>query len=686
MPRFLFLSLCLGIILCGWGNVGAAGPKKELVHEGKPLSQWIAQLKDKDPKARRAAAQALGRVYPRSKPAIAALADALHDLDAGVRLDAANAFWQSQRNRDVSDEVIPIALEAMKHSDSEIRGQAAGFLRQFTYNGPKAVLDALTKALDDKDVGVRVQAAIAFWHAPPPRTTDVLLEAFQGKYPSEIRQAAAEALGQQGWLARSTIPVLRAALKDEDSVVRVYAAAALWHVGGELKWSGPLLIEALGEQDVNVRRKVAITIAHTLEFAHHRRFIPGEGEEDEAGRQVDSFLQVAAPALVEILNDKDRIVRWNALRALSGIGPKAKMAAPALIELLKSKEENVAGQAAGALGSLGFDQVPALVKLLEDPDKDVRQGAVYALRSAYYYSCQKEAEHSTVIQALTAALNHKDRRIRRSAAEELIDLGQHTPQTLGAMRENLKDMDVSVRQMAAHTLERIGPAAKEAIPDLLQGLKDPDGQVRIAAAAAVWKVAKRSTEILPVLLKALQEDESGSFPVCQTLGEIGPAARAAVPRLIELLRDEGSRHYVVTALAGIAQGDEAERLSRTLIELVRGKDKELRLGAVEAIAGLRLEEEKLHAILLDLLKSDDPDVRETVITNLGRRRNQGEQVLPALKRLEKEDADRHVRAAAARKRQQIEEEIEREKPRREMEKRMKEMRKQFEKHMPGSGR
>src|SRR5262245_63830339 len=84
-----------------------------------------------------------------------------------------------------------------------------------------------------------------------------------------------------------------------------------------------------------------------------------------------------------------------------------------------------------------------------------------------------------------------------------------------------KDEDTRARAQAVSALERIGPAA---VPGLREGLRDKDVRVRSGAATA--------------------------------LGRIGPDARAAVPALIEALKDEVAdvRVQVPGALGGHRAG------------------------------------------------------------------------------------------------------------------------------------
>ena len=100
---------------------------------------------------------------------------------------------------------------------------------------------------------------------------------------------------------------------------------------------------------------------------------------------------------------------------------------------------------------------------------------------------------------------------------------------LSAWIADLKAAAPATRNGAAYEIAGLGPAAKSAVPALIEALDDPDASVR--------------------------------FPVTVALGEIGPDAAAAVPRLKQMMFEEindeiaaaakrAIRHIQPSALAG----------------------------------------------------------------------------------------------------------------------------------------
>ena len=78
--------------------------------------------------------------------------------------------------------------------------------------------------------------------------------------------------------------------------------------------------------------------------------------------------------------------------------------------------------------------------------------------------------------------------------------------TLSEWITELKGAAPQTRNAAAYEISGMGPAAAPAVPALIEALDDPEASVR--------------------------------FPVTVALGEIGPAAKAAVPRLKKMMEEE----------------------------------------------------------------------------------------------------------------------------------------------------
>lgn len=102
---------------------------------------------------------------------------------------------------------------------------------------------------------------------------------------------------------------------------------------------------------------------------------------------------------------------------------------------------------------------------------------------------------------------------------------------------------------AIRALARFGPAAGDALPDLRALVADPGSCIALEAASALWAI-ERDPAVLPVLLAHLDSDSPHTRrSAAEALGELGPAAAAAAPRLRELLADPAVWMRVDAAVA-----------------------------------------------------------------------------------------------------------------------------------------
>ena len=113
--------------------------------------------------------------------------------------------------------------------------------------------------------------------------------------------------------------------------------------------------------------------------------------------------------------------------------------------------------------------------------------------------------------------------------------------------KDLKSKDASVRRTAAEEIGKIAQvkasAAKQALQPLLDALKDSASGVREAAALAVGRLDEPA-EAVPALVKLIKDEKDKSVRVAAArgLGQMGPAAREAVPTLRDVwsaARDAG---------------------------------------------------------------------------------------------------------------------------------------------------
>ena len=143
------------------------------------------------------------------------------------------------------------------------------------------------------------------------------------------------------------------------------------------------------------------------------------------------------------------------------------------------------------------------------------------------------------IPLLVDLLRHESDSIRRSAADELIDLTPHTEWVQPALRRALRDEDSVVAGDAARALGALGRRAAPSAGALVNALAHEDPYVRIYAAEALASIGPGAAAATKALAEALGDPVAGvRWAACEALASIGPAAQSAVPRLIGALDDE----------------------------------------------------------------------------------------------------------------------------------------------------
>jgi HEAT repeat protein len=286
------------------GKIGVAGDAVTVLREA---------LRDKSIPARDIAAQALGAIGTKAGEAVSDLLASLNDDAAEVQTQVAIALGKIG----IADEPVLAGLvKALKDGQVDVR---RGVLEGLIAMGPKAtpVAGVLAGVMQDSDEVCRKLAAQALGKLaaqalgklarPQMELIDALAPGL-GDQAWTVRKASAESLGELGSHAAATAPFLeKAAMSDENGVVRATAASALVLVGGDAPAAVRSLVEALGGDD-RAARKVA---AEKLGVIGPAAF-------------------PAVPALAEALADGDFWVRFAAATTLGKLGSSAASAVPAL--------------------------------------------------------------------------------------------------------------------------------------------------------------------------------------------------------------------------------------------------------------------------------------------------------------------------------------------------------------------
>jgi HEAT repeat protein len=170
--------------------------------------------------------------------------------------------------------------------------------------------------------------------------------------------------------------------------------------------------------------------------------------------------------------------------------------------------------------------------MLKDADRDVRLRAITALRNL---AGEVRQLLPTLRAALAEAILHDgDDIVRAEALRALLHAGAPPATDVAALEGALASEVEAVRCHAAIALGELGPEGRPAVPALIHAcLWDAEPAVRVAAAMALWKVDQRKRAlVLHVLTRALDNtSELICWAAAECLGQMGPAARDAVPAL-----------------------------------------------------------------------------------------------------------------------------------------------------------
>ncbi len=146
-------------------------------------------------------------------------------------------------------------------------------------------------------------------------------------------------------------------------------------------------------------------------------------------------------------------------------------------------------------------------------------------------------------------------------------------------------------------------AADENLKSLTQALSGPDASQRIRAAQQLGEMGAAARDAVPQLVKTFADgDLAVAHEAIQAVGHIGPAASEAVPALTRLITAQASpilRHSAIDALRRI--GAAARPAAAKLKESLRAPEPFVRVAAAHALAELAPEDSATQVQVLDLL-------------------------------------------------------------------------------------
>jgi HEAT repeat protein len=446
-----------------------------------------------------------------------------------------------------------------------------------------------------------------------------------------LRRLSARDLAGRGTKARSALPGLSAALADPDVEVRDAVMDALRNVGLAAL---PTLHHALKNQNASIREGAVIVLGG-----------------------FDSLARPAVPELIEALKDENRKVRAAAVYALVS-QPEAKTVEKQLVAHLaadlKQVKSRICFDAVDALALLGKDSKAArgaLLAGLKHPSEDIQTNTAYVLADL------SSARDERIVPALIEVLKNKELiRARKAALSALAVMGPRAKAAVPILLETFNSPGVKnpkdaldIRWKAISVLGAVGPEARSAVPALLKIFKnDRDLNLRHEAARALGRIGPSAKAAFPALraalrnvkekdlwksvcaglgglgpvavppllefIKAHKDDPSLTGAAIDALGCIGPAAKSAVPQLIEIWRDsELSDIHEPCALTLANIGPGANAAVPALITAIKADYNENSLFAAFALWRIAPKDRKVIAALSQVVRDiKNPEFKRAI--------------------------------------------------------------------------
>lgn len=609
------------------------------------LARWLTDLAAGDPDTRNAAIYGI-TVYGRD--AVGPLRSALADADPMVRSSAARALGT------VGVDAAPAApaLAALTaDTDPNVRAAAVRSLSKIG----RAGVPALTAAVNCDDADLRLAALRGLGanrHALAPAAAALVRRL--GDENATVRTLAASLLLSADPRDARAADALEGLLKDAETRLETLAA---------LQEAGPAaapVVPHLKRHWANFRKqeRLAAVIAAGLIGPGAKDLLPLLTP--EVRQSADAEMRLAAavavcrlgaagaagfPDAVACLNDTTNGLHGGVAQALVLAGPPT---ASALAEGLKMKGafgRTMAALTLRDLGVLSLRAAPALRdSLASDSDYQVRYYAAQALGQIAAAS-PPAAERDAIVVALAKALGDGEPWVRHHAAEALAKYG---PAAAAPKLTALLKDPVAAPQ-AAVALVAIDPArAADAVAALMPFLTHAEGNTRSLAAVALGEIGPAAKPAVPALVKALSAPENVQNWVCAesaafALMRIDPTA--AAPGLKWLADFHGRR------VSGGSQSEvklEASRLGTVLapvfVHALASPDAQIRSFAAEGIVWTNSPADTARE-LGKLLAAPEPSIRRLAATELGRLGAAAAPTLAGLRKLQ--SAPDEVQAAAA---------------------------------------
>ncbi len=316
----------------------------------------------------------------------------------------------------------------------------------------------------------------------------------------------------------------------------------------------------------------------------------------DSPRPADLDLANSVPWLLARLRSHDPYVRERSAQALSELDANGPDVVGALFAGLDEPNKSVRNAVLASLLKLGGVTLPHALQAAKNPRPAIRAGAIDVLG-------QQVPQSSKVAAAILEATKDPNVLVRREAVYQLYALDPQGKGVMPALIMALGDPDrdsggreATVAVRACGVLRSFGHKASPALSALIQSLDSDDWQLRSVAEAAIAAMGPAGKAAIPRLMRLLQEQPANDPPnnkinlqagAVWALGKLGPDARIAVPMMIKALetdQDPRMRGAAAEALGNF--GDGAKHAIPALRKALQDQNEDVRRAAKGSLEAL----------------------------------------------------------------------------------------------------
>lgn len=412
-------------------------------------------------------------------------------------------------------------------------------------------------------VTVGVAALLALWATGWFSTVAWLVSDLNSQQP-ERRIEAVQKLGQMGPAAKAAIPALVECLADNAlgypaavalrqidrdwarSPTAAQAIPKLLQSAGQWYETDALIAEVLGKMGPAARPALTRLVLMRASAYQPVHWATGVAlKKIDGGWMQTTEAHAAIPQLIDQLDDSEPGKCYGAARVLSEMKAASGAAVPGLLRLLRREDELSRATAARVLGEIGPEApaaIPDLLRRSGDERESVQHQITEALELIDPGWAQAPASRAVVPELTEMVLAAS-----RSPETVLRILNRIDPdwvrspavqQAVRTVVPDLDKMEPAPSSAAAFRLGRLGLAAQPALRALIERTEKLDTRyLRGASLSKIdpnWATSPAARAAVAKLIERLEDsNEQVRLMTVYALGEMGPTAQAAIPKLLK---------------------------------------------------------------------------------------------------------------------------------------------------------